>query len=112
MQLTFQKKMKVVKPNKNGLGFYGSAAMLTTSQGIVYLNYNKQRIMRKGVGEDTQPGSWEHLSCKYKEGRILYLALLICCNDSSMITLRDKLLATYIVLGKDDVSAPDGWYYL
>ena len=48
--------------------FYGSAAMLTQSQGKVYSRYSKGGLLKRGGGPETNAGTWEHVSCSYKEG--------------------------------------------
>ena len=81
LQLTFKRKKEIIKMKRNGLGFYGSAGMLTETQELVYEHYCKQRIVSRGVSDDTQRGSWEHLSCKYKEGTIDSVPHLLSCID-------------------------------
>ena len=50
------------------LQFPGAGAMLTQTQASVYQMYLGKGLLKSGTALKTDAGSWEHMSCKYKEG--------------------------------------------
>ena len=58
------------------LQFPGAGAMLTQTQASVYQMYLGKGLLKSGTALKTDAGSWEHMSCKYKEGMVLFFVMV------------------------------------